>query len=123
MYINLLINIKNAGQAGKTVLKTPHSKMDFAIAELLVRYGFLKRVEVKGRTARRVIEMEVNPDRLIREVKFLSKPSTRTYHGYRGLRSVKSGNGLLVLSTPNGVRAGHEAKREKVGGQMLFEIW
>jgi ribosomal protein S8 len=36
---------------------------------------------------------------------------------------VKSGNGLLVLSTPNGVRAGHEAKREKVGGQMLFEIW
>ena len=43
--------------------------------------------------------------------------------GYREVLPVKRGYGLLVLTTPNGIKAGHEAKREKVGGQALFEIW
>jgi small subunit ribosomal protein S8 len=123
MYINLLISIKNAAAAEKPSLKVPYTKMDFAIAELLRRYGFLKRVEVKGRAVKRVMELEVAGARPIHEVKFVSKPSVRVYRGYRVLRTVKSGYGLSVLTTPNGIKASHEAKKEKVGGQLLFEIW
>jgi small subunit ribosomal protein S8 len=123
MYINLLISIKNAERAGKPVLKVPYSIMDHAIADILRRYGFLSRVEVKGRTAKRVIEIEPNMERPIHEISFLSKPSARTYRGYRSLKPFKSGYGLVVLSTPNGIKAGNEAKKEKVGGQMLFQLW
>lgn len=123
MYINLLINIKNAEQAGKPVIKVPYSTMDLAVAEVLKRYGFISRVEAKGRTAKRVIEIEPNMQRPIHEVMFLSKPSARTYKGYRTLKPFKSGFGLVVLSTPNGIKAANEAKKEKVGGQMLFQIW
>jgi small subunit ribosomal protein S8 len=123
MYINLLINIKNAEQAGKAVIKVPHSTMDYAVAEVLKRYGFISRLEVKGRAPKRVIEIEPNMQRPIHEVAFLSKPSTRTYKGYRTLKPFKSGFGLVVLSTPNGIKAANEAKKEKVGGQMLFKIW
>ena len=123
MYINLLIALKNAERAGKSVLKVPYSTMDQAVAEVLRKYGFISRLEVKGRTAKRVIEMEPNMERPIHEIVFLSKPSTRTYRGYRALKPYKSGHGLVVLSTPNGIKAANEAKKEKVGGQMLFQLW
>ena len=69
------------------------------------------------------MELECNMERPIGGVKFVSKPSVRRYGGYRTVKSVKGGPGLLVMTTPKGIKAGHEAKKEKVGGQMLFEVW
>lgn len=123
MYIDLLIRIKNSAQAGKSSLKVPYTKMDAAVAEVLCRYGFLKSAEVKGRTIKRILDLELNPDRPLRGVVFRSTPSLRRYRGYRQLAPVKQGHGLLVLSTPEGVKSANDAKRDKVGGQLLFEIW
>ncbi|MDO8470026.1 MAG: 30S ribosomal protein S8 [bacterium] len=123
MYINLLISIKNAARAGKASLKTPYTTMDAAVVEVLRRYGFVKAVEVKGRGVKRILDIEVNPDRPIRGVTFVSKPSLKRYGGYRALKPVKQGHGLLVLSTPRGVKSAMDARREQVGGQLLFEIW
>lgn len=123
MYIDFLIQLKNAIRAGKRSAKTPYTAMDLKVAEVLVRHGFLTNAEVKGRVPKKIIEVEFNAARPIRDVRFKSTPSIARYAGYRAVKSVKQGHGLLVLTTPNGIRAGHEAKKEKVGGQLLFEIW
>jgi len=123
MYIDFLIKIKNARQAEKKTMKSPFSKMDYAVAEELVRYGFLKRVEVKGRAPKKTLEVSLNPEKPVIGVKFLSRPSLKTYAGYEKFKLVKSGHGLLVVSTSKGIMSGVRAKKEKVGGQMLFEVW
>ncbi|MCP6720388.1 MAG: 30S ribosomal protein S8 [Patescibacteria group bacterium] len=123
MYIDLLIKIKNAQAAGKKSLKTRYVKIDYAVAELLQRSGFLKKVEVKGKSLKKIIEIHMNPERPIQGLKLLSRPSMRQYRGYRDFRKVKGGYGLLVVSTPKGILTGEQARKDKTGGQMLFEVW
>ena len=123
MYIDLLIKMKNAEAAEKYFLKTKYTKMDNAVVEILSRYGFVKNFEVKGKSYKKVIEMELSEKHPIRGMKFLSKPSLRRYGGYEDFKRVKSGHGLLVVSTSKGVMSGDDAKKEKVGGQLLFQIW
>ena len=123
MYIDLLIKIKNAQAAGKKSLKTRYVKTDYAVAGLLQRSGFLKKVEVKGKSLKKIIEIHMNPERPIQGLKLLSRPSMRRYRGYRDFRKVKGGHGLLVVSTPKGILTGEQARKDKTGGQLLFEIW
>ncbi len=123
MYIDLLIKIKNAQSSGKTILKTPSTKADKAVADVLAERGFVKKVELKGKSYKKYLEIDLDGPRKITGLKFKSKPSLRNYAGYRDLKKVKGGYGVLILTTPNGVMTDQRAKREKVGGQLLFEIW
>lgn len=123
MYIDLLIKIKNAQAAGKPVLKSPATKLDKEIAEVLAARGFVKKVELKGKSYKKYLEIELEGTRSIEGLKFLSKPSIQKYSGYRELKKVKGGYGTVVLTTPKGIMTNEKAKREKVGGQLLFEIW
>ncbi|MEK7624247.1 MAG: 30S ribosomal protein S8 [Patescibacteria group bacterium] len=123
MYINLLIKIKNAQEAEKKSLKTPFAKMDLAIAELLLNQGYLKNVEVKGKLAKRVIEIDLKDEKVIKGIKFISRPSRRIYSGCKDIKWVKSGYGAGVISTPKGIMSDKEARKQKLGGQVLFEIW
>lgn len=124
MYIDLLIQLKNAQAVKKRSIKIRFSRMDKAISEVLKKAGFLKKVDVKGRMPKRILELTLNTkERPIQGVKFLSRPSLRQYFGYRDLRNVKGGYGTLVLSTPEGILTASEARKKKVGGQALFEIW
>lgn len=123
MYINLLIKLKNAEAAGKKSIRAPFSKMDYAVLEVLKKYGFIKKIDVKGRSPKKNMDIVVNKDRFIQGIKLTSRPSLRRYSGYRNLKSVKSGHGISVISTPKGIMSGVQAKKEKVGGQLLFEIW
>jgi small subunit ribosomal protein S8 len=59
----------------------------------------------------------------ITEVERLSKQSRRVYFGMKDIHSVRSGSGLLVLSTPKGIMSGKEARKEHVGGEALFRVW
>jgi small subunit ribosomal protein S8 len=123
MYIDLLIKIKNAQRAGKEVLKTPATKLDKAVADVLAERRFVKKVELKGKSYKKYLEIELDGERKIDGLKFLSKSSVRRYSGYRDLAKVKGGFGTLVLTTPKGILTNEQAKKEKVGGQLLFEIW
>ena len=123
MYTDLLIKIKNAQQVGKKTLKTRFSKMDNAVLEILSKYGFVDSVEVKGRPAKRFIHVGLRGKRSMEGCRFLSKPSVKRYLGYREIRRVKGGHGILVLSTPKGIMTGGLAKKEKAGGELLFEVW
>jgi len=123
MYINLLIKIKNAQEAGKNSLKAPFSKMDLAIAELLSKQGYLKDAESKGKTIKRMIEINLKEGKVIKGIKLVSRPSRRLYAGYRDIKSVKSGYGMGVVSTSKGIMSDKEARKQKLGGQLLFQIW
>lgn len=127
MYIDFLNKIKNAQAARKDTLRVPYTKADFAIAEMLLRRNFLKGVSKKGKGVKKILEAQLNYEKsgegAIRGVKFLSKPSRRLYVGYKELKPVKHGFGMVVLSTPKGILSGNVARREKVGGELLFEIW
>lgn len=123
MYYDMLIRIKNAQAAKKGSLKLPYSTMDMAVAEILVAKNYLKSAVRKGRGAKRVIELVLTDAPAIHGVRLVSTPSRAIYAGYRDIRLVKSGHGIAVLSTPRGVMAGDQARREKVGGKMLFELW
>ena len=126
MYTDLLIKIKNAQQARKDSLKTYYSKMDLAIAEILAHQKYIKSVEKKGRLPKRVLEIFLNEPgkgKAIQDVRFISIPSRRIYTKYKDLKSVKQGFGMGIISTPKGVMTTKEAKKQKVGGQILLEIW
>lgn len=127
MVADLLTKIKNAQKARKEVTKIPYANFDFAVAELLVKNDYLDSVAKKGRMPKRVMEIKLKYDKnghgAINEIKILSTPSRRLYSGYKEFRQVKQGYGLAAVSTPKGVMTTKEAKRMKLGGQLLFEIW
>lgn len=126
-YIDLITRIKNAQAVKKESLKMPFSRMDMRVAEVLARSGFIKSVDKKGRMPKRVIEVKLKYDAddkgVINGVKLISKPSRRIYSGYKELRLIKSGYGVSVISTPKGIMNNREARRHKLGGEVLFEIW
>ena len=100
--------------------------MDESIVEILAKNKLIKGFEKKGRGVKKILDVELKYDDkkgAIRDVKFISKPSRRFYIGYKEIKPVKGGYGLLIMSTPKGILTGQEAKKKKVGGEALFEIW
>ena len=127
MYTDLITRIRNAQQAKKEFVKLMFSNTNFAIAELLARKKFVESASKKGRLPKRVIEIKLRYDAsgngAIGGARFVSKSSLRKYVGYRDLRTIKQGFGISVLSTPQGIMTGSEARKAKTGGELLFEIW
>lgn len=123
MYINLLIKIKNAITAKNKSFKTSFNKMDKAVLEILKKHKFISGFETKGRSPKKYLEIEVLGERTMNGLKILSKPSRRLYAHYNDFYKVKNGFGYLVVSTSLGIMDGGAARKNKVGGQLLFEIW
>ncbi len=123
---NLLISLKNGGNAGKDVAVMPYSKNLAAIAKALFDAGYIasyKKITKQGHDALELGIAYTQGAPRIHDVKRISKPSRRLYAGVHEIRSVKNGHGILVLSTPKGILTGDQAKSEHVGGEALFEIW
>lgn len=126
-YINLLTRIKNAQAVKKEEIRAPYSRLDMEIAEVLVRKGFVKSVVKKGRLPKRIMEIKLkygDDDGAIGGIKLNSKPSRRVYAGYRDLKSFGRGRGgISLISTSKGIMTAKEARQQKLGGELLFEIW
>ena len=126
MYQDLLIRIKNAQASRKEVVQAPFSEMDFAIAKILVRTGFIRSVDKRLQMRKPVLELQLayrGTRGAISGFKVLSVPSRRLYAGYRDLKTVRQGYGITLLSTPKGVLTSSESRQQKMGGERLFEIW
>lgn len=127
MYTDLLTKVKNAQKAHKEVVKSAYSNFDFSVAEILAKNGYVESAAKKGRMPKRVLEIKLkyNADKsgVITDIRFLSTPARRLYISYDKLRPVKQGYGLVVVSTSKGLLTGKEARKAKLGGQLLFEIW
>ncbi len=121
---DFIIRLQNASMARKSGVSLASSQMKLAIAEILAREGYLTEVEKPKKTEPlRVVLAYKNGKPTISGVKRISKPSRRMYASVRDIHTVKRGRGLLILSTPKGILTGKDAQAQRVGGEMLFEIW
>lgn len=122
---DFIIRLKNAGAIGKPVVSVPASAHLEAIAHKLKALGFVAGVE-KSKTPYHfdvTLAYDERGRHKIRGVKRVSKPGRRLYAHAADAHGVKNGQGARLLSTPKGVLSDSEARRERVGGENLFEIW
>jgi small subunit ribosomal protein S8 len=121
-YIDLIIKIKNAQKAKKELVKHPYSKMNESILLVLSKRKFISGFEVKGKGYKKYFEINLKNSRQITKVQLLSKPSVKKYAGYKEIKPVRGGFGVLILSTNQGILSGEEARKKGVGGQLLVAI-
>ncbi len=123
---NMLIMMKNGSLAGKESVSFPYSKLKHAIADCLKKEGYVKQVSKKVKKGFPTLEVElvyIDKKPKISQVERVSKQSRRVYFGVKDIHRVRSGSGLLVLSTPKGILSGSNARKEQVGGEALFRLW
>lgn len=124
---DLLTRIRNAGMAHKTEMTMPSTKVLVAISAILKAEGYIADYKVieKRPQNQLSITLSYTPDRkhVIREIKRVSKPGLRVYAGKDQLPRVRSGLGIAVVSTPEGVMTGYEARRRGIGGEVLCTVW
>ncbi len=114
--------IKNASKAGKKSVVVPYSKLKYSVASVLEKEGYISESAKKTKKGHPSLEISLS-DKKVNEVKRISKPSRRMYMGVKEIRPVRSGHGIIVLSTPKGILTGNEARKEMVGGEVMFTIW
>jgi small subunit ribosomal protein S8 len=123
---NMITGIKNAGNAGRDSLVVSYSKIKENIAAVLKKEGFIKGAEKKTVGGKPSLVIDLIMENRIPKVKGvarISKTSKRIYKKSSEIRLVKNGYGAVVLSTPKGILSGRDARKEKVGGEVLFTIW
>lgn len=123
---DLLTRIRNAKMVGKTEVRVPSSKMKKVVAEQLVKNGYLSGVKVEASKPRDVLVVTINKDgenSTINEITRVSKPGRRVYVGSAEIPKVKSGRGLVLVSTSKGVMTGQEAVKNKLGGELLLKVY
>jgi small subunit ribosomal protein S8 len=123
---NLINGLKTASNAKKETMIVPSSNLIASILELLKKEEFIADFSIKGDKVKKeaIITLKYeNGLPAINDVKKVSKTSKRIYRGADSIKSVKSGYGLSVITTPKGVISGTQARKSKVGGEVLFEIW
>ena len=123
---DMLTRIRNAISVGKTSINLPHSKIKFKIAKLLEEQKFIDNVkeeEIAGfkRIVIQINKPESNPR--INHIKRISKPGRRMYAGYNEIPRVKSGRGVVIVSTSKGIITDSEARKLKVGGELICEVY
>ena len=124
---DFIIRIKNAGAVKKESISVPFSAMKLAIAELLASKGYIGEIsqKAKGNTKFLNIVLLYREDGspMVQDVKRVSKPSRRLYEKAKDIQRFRRGFGLSIFSTPKGILADVDAKKENVGGEFLFNIW
>ncbi len=124
---DMLTRIRNAGLARHEEVKMPHSKLKESIVKVLSAEGCLggfKTVEEDGHK-QLVVTLKYDAQRrpVIEKIRRVSMPGRRVYVRHDRIQRVRSGLGLSVLSTSRGVMTDGEARRQKVGGELLCEVW
>lgn len=121
-----LARIRNAILRGKEEVITPSSKLVRQILDILKKEGFIVEyndTESRGQAALNVTLKYVDGMSAIRDMRRVSKPGIRRYAGYRDLRKVKNGQGIAILSTSRGLMTAEQARAQRVGGEVVCEIW
>lgn len=122
---DFLTRFKNAARAGNEEFTAPYSKIKADIAEILKQEGYLWKYEVitGERTELKVSPKFVDGRPVLTDLKRVSKPGRRQYVGSQEIPRVLSGLGIAILSTSKGVMSGASAKRQKLGGEILANVW
>ena len=122
---DMLTRIRNASQALLPTVEMPHSKMKESLARLLVKEGYVAAVLVEGDKLKRLkLTLKyVGRQGVIEGIRRISRPGLRNYVGSSEIPRVRGGLGVAVISTPEGVMSGHEARRKSLGGEVVCHVW
>jgi len=123
---NMMNMIKNANRVGREFVVVPHSKIKQAIADCLVNAGYIASVSKKTKKGFPILEiglMYKDEAPKVTGVERVSKSSCRVYKGVKEIKPTRNGYGTAVMTTPKGILTDKQARKEMVGGEVLFKIW
>lgn len=123
---DIAIRIKNGYMAGKPVIAATYSKLNVTILEILKKEKFIADYRILEDGVKKTMQIELRYTDLqpaVSEVALVSKPGRRMYSRAKYIRPVLGGLGISLLSTPKGVMTDRDARKLKVGGEVLFKIW
>lgn len=124
---DMLTRIRNAVRVERPFVEMPLSKVKRGLAEVLKREGYIWDYEEVGEVPKKELRLTLkygpNGERVIQHIKRVSKPGSRVYRGAHDLRPVLNGLGISIVSTSSGVLSDREARRRKLGGEVLCELW
>lgn len=123
---DMLTRIRNAQGAGLEELEMPGSRLKAEIARILKAEGYISDYEVEGavkKTLRVGLKYTDDAEPVIRGIRRESKPGLRRFCGWKEIPRVLGGLGMSVVSTSQGVMTGREARRRKLGGELVCSIW
>ena len=123
---DLLTRIRNAIAVGKTEVTVPASKLKLTVAEQLKKAGYLEAVKMEDGAPRGTIVITINDTdkpSTITEIQRVSKPGQRVYVRATEIPRVKSGRGIVLVSTSQGVMTGEQAKKARLGGEVLCKVY
>ena len=129
---DMLTQIRNAQAVKKKTVTLSYSKLKMALAKVLKQEAYLKEIETikekanKSKLRQKFIKLHLsytNDDPAIKGLKRVSKSGQRIYVSYRRIPSVLDGLGIAIISTPQGLMTGIEAKKKRLGGEVICEIW
>ncbi len=120
---DLITRIRNAIMVGKNEIRVPASKLVKAVADELQKVGYLEKVEVEAGKPRDVLHVTIGTPVQIHEITRMSTPGRRMYVAANEIPRVKSGRGMALLSTNQGILTGQVAKKQKLGGELLLTVY
>lgn len=125
---DMLTRLRNSSLAKKPVCEIPASDIKESILKLLKEAGYIKSVVRQEQAPQDTLIVThkflgKNHKPVLNKLKRVSKPGCRVYRGYDEMKPLLGGIGLVILSTPKGVMTDVEAKKQKVGGEIICEIW
>ena len=125
---DMLTRIRNALTAKHETVEVPASKIKVAIAEILVKEGYVKGFEVVDGAVQNTIVITlkyapVKGQQVVTGLKRVSTPGLRVYAGVDNLPKVLNGMGIAILSTSKGILTDKEAKAQHIGGEVLAYVW
>ena len=125
---DMLTRIRNANTAKHDTVDVPASKMKLAIADILVKEGYIAKYDVLEDGAFKTIRITLKygadkNEKIITGLKRISKPGLRIYAGSQDIPRVLGGLGIAILSTNQGVITDKEARKLHVGGEVLAFVW
>ncbi|MBR5389482.1 30S ribosomal protein S8 [Candidatus Saccharibacteria bacterium] len=123
---DLLTRIRNCLMVGKNEIYLPTSKLKVAVVEALKASGYLADYELVDNSPRKILRVVIaEPGKVpaIHEIEKVSKPGRRVYVAVDEIPKVKSGRGLVLISTSKGIMTGRDAIKERLGGELLVKVW
>ena len=124
---DMLTRIRNANSAKHPTVDVPASNMKKAIAQILVDEGYIKSFQVIDDDKQGVIRITLKylpgKQKVIRGIRRVSKPGLRIYAGCDEMPRVMNGLGIAIVSTSKGIMTDKQARREKVGGEVIAFVW
>jgi small subunit ribosomal protein S8 len=123
---DMLSRIRNAIAVRKSTVSLPHSNVKEAVARLLKESSFISDVKVEGEGITKTLVLKLNDEDSnanITEIVRLSKPGRRHYVNSQEIPTVKRGRGIVIISTSKGMMTGTQAKKARVGGELICKVY